>query len=270
MNNSLKFLQASVLRNTFDYSLSFLNTLSSSTIESSYYQKILSPNQIIVRKKQKSRIASMKNYNSSSRPNKHLHLLVHGSKGGKIHSSLCSLVDELRTRGKRSVSIEALTNQNPQRIDAGNRSILLVPLFLLPGNHVVLDVPTIFKRYTSEGANIKLYPFLGSSPLWLSLLGDFVTKQNTTVRPALIHHPVNSARSNYFLRNLERFLKIPVISGAKWNQDGPSMWEKFFPVPYILTPNKNVQVILNGFQQKSLLENEIIRFELVNILGNLP
>ena len=117
---------------------------------------------------------------------------------------------------------------------------------------------------------MRLFPFLGSSLLWLSLLGDFVNKQNTTVRPALIHHPVNTTSSNKFLRNLERFLKIPLISGANWNQDSANMMKTFFPIPYILTPNKNVQINLDGFQQKSLLENDTIRYELVNILGNLP
>jgi len=63
-------------------------------------------------------------------PPHHLHLLVHGSRGGEIHPSLLSLVDQLKKLKNRSVSIEALTDDNPEQIDIGNRSVFLVPLFL--------------------------------------------------------------------------------------------------------------------------------------------
>ena len=270
MNNSLKFSYHSILESRFNHSTSRLNKSSSSIIESLHHNKILNTNQIIHRNELKPKIAIFEKNTSKHSSQNHLHLLVHGSTGGKIHTSLYSLVEELRKRMKRSVSIEALTDPNPKNINAGNRPVLFVPLFLLPGNHVLLDVPTIFKRYTKEGLNIKLFPFLGSSLSWLSLLGDFVNKQNTLVKPALIHHPVNTPSSKEFLRNIERFLKIPLISGARWNQDSSDMLKKFFPIPYILTPNKNVQIKFNGFQRNSLLENENIRYEIVDFLGKLP
>ena len=104
----------------------------------------------------------------------HLHLLVHGSKGGEIHSSLISAVDQLKRFKHRSVSIEALTQDDPPQVDIGKKSMLLVPLFLLPGNHVCTDVPKIFKRFKEDGKNIKLFPFLGSLHPWLSLIGDWI------------------------------------------------------------------------------------------------
>ena len=200
----------------------------------------------------------------------HLHLLVHGSRGGEIHPSLLSLVDQLKQHKNRSVSIEALTDDNPEQIYIGNRSMFLVPLFLLPGSHVCFDVPKIFKRLQEEGQNIKLFPFLGSYMPWLSLIDDLITNQNSFVKPALIHHPVSSETSSAFLKSLENFLNIPLYSWSRWNQDTFKKEKKHLPIPYLLTPNKNVEIDSQGQQLKSLLEIDIIHLGLVNILGNLP
>ncbi len=200
----------------------------------------------------------------------HLHLLVHGSRGGEIHSSLLSLVDQLKKHKNRSVSIEALTDDNPEQIDIGNRSMFLVPLFLLPGSHVCIDVPKIFKRFKDEGQNIKLFPFLGSYMPWLSLIDDLITSQSSFVKPALIHHPVSSDTSSVFLNSLEKFLNIPLYSWPRWNQDTLKKEKNYLPIPYLLTPNKNVEIDSQGEQLKSLLEIDIIHRGLVNILGNLP
>ena len=203
-------------------------------------------------------------------PPHHLHLLVHGSRGGEIHPSLLSLVDQLKKHKNRSVSIEALTDDNPKQIDLGNRSMFLVPLFLLPGSHVCIDVPKIFKRFKDDGQNIKLFPFLGSYMPWLSLIDDLITSQSSLVKPALIHHPVSSDTSSAFLKSLENFLNIPLYSWSRWNQDIFNKEKNYLPIPYLLTPNKNVEIDSKGEQLKSLLELEIIHLGLVNILGNLP
>ena len=203
-------------------------------------------------------------------PPHHLHLLVHGSRGGEIHPSLLSLVDQLKKHKNRSVSIEALTDDNPKQIDLGNRSMFLVPLFLLPGSHVCIDVPKIFKRFKDDGQNIKLFPFLGSYMPWLSLIDDLITSQSSLVKPALIHHPVSSDTSSAFLKSLENFLNIPLYSWSRWNQDIFNKEKNYLPIPYLLTPNKNVEIDSKGEQLKSLLELEIIQLGLVKILGNLP
>ena len=200
-------------------------------------------------------------------PPHHLHLLVHGSRGGAIHSSLLSLVDQLKKHKNRSVSIEALTDDNPKQIDLGNRSMFLVPLFLLPGSHVCIDVPKIFKRFKDDGQNIKLFPFLGSYMPWLSLIDDLITSQSSLVKPALIHHPVSSDTSSAFLKSLENFLNIPLYSWSRWNQDIFNKEKNYLPIPYLLTPNKNVEIDSKGEQLKSLLELEIIHLGLY-LLGN--
>ena len=200
----------------------------------------------------------------------HLHLLVHGSRGGEIHPSLLSLVEQLKTCKNRSVSIEALTEDNPVKIDIGDRPIILVPLFLLPGTHVCIDVPSIFKRFKEDGQNIKLFPFLGSFLPWLSLIDDLIKSQSPLVKPALIHHPVPSANARDFLQSVEKLLNIPLYTWSRWNQDFFNSEKKYVPIPYLLTPNKNVEIVSNGKPLKSLLEIEIIHRGLVKILGNLP
>ena len=220
--------------------------------------------------------SSSTHYKSSLLPNRvnceshHLHLLVHGSRGGEIHPSLHLLVEQLKNHKNRSVSIEALTDENPERIDIGRRSMFLVPLFLLPGSHVCFDVPKIFNRLKDDGKNIKLFPFIGSFLPWLSLIGDLIINQSPLVKPALIHHPVSSDTSGAFLKALEKFLNIPLYPWSRWNQDIFHRQKNHFPIPYLLTPNKNVEIDCKGEQLKSLLELEIIHLGLVNILGNLP
>ena len=200
----------------------------------------------------------------------HLHLLVHGSKGGEIHSSLISTLDQLKRYKNRSVSIEALTQEVPPQVEVGKKSMLLVPLFLLPGTHVRSDVPKILKRFQDDGKNIKLFPFLGSFRPWLSLIGNWINNHSPFDKPALIHHPVSSDTSSVFLKSLENVLDTPLYSWSKWNQDISHSDKNYFPIPYFLTPNKNVEIESKGKQLKSLLEIEMIQRGLINILGHLP
>ena len=204
------------------------------------------------------------------RTHHHLHLLVHGSKGGEIHSSLISIIEQLKRYKNRSVSIEALTQEVPPKVDIDKKSMLLVPLFLLPGTHVCNDVPKIVKRFQDDGKNIKLFPFLGSFHPWLSLIGDWINNHSSLDKPALIHHPVSSETSSVFLKSLENVLEIPLYSWIRWNQDNLYGEKNYFPIPYFLTPNKNVEIDSKGKQLKSLLEIEMIHRGLINILGNLP
>ena len=200
----------------------------------------------------------------------HIHLIVHGSRGGEIHSSLISIVDQLKKNKNRSVSIEALTQENPPHLEIGKKSMLLVPLFLLPGTHVCNDVPKIFKRFQDESKNIKLFPFLGSCHPWLSLIGDWISNHSSFDNPALIHHPVSSETSSFFLKSLESTLGLPLYSWSKWNREILYAEKNHFPIPYFLTPNKKVEIDSKGKQIKSLLEITMIHQGLINILGNLP
>jgi len=209
-------------------------------------------------------------YRINQETHHHLHLLVHGSKGGEIHSSFISAVDQLKKYKNRSVSIEALTQDDPPQVDIGQKSMLLVPMFLLPGTHVCADVPKVFKRFKEDGKDIKLFPFLGSFLPWLSLIGDWISNHSSLDKPALIHHPVSSETSSFFLKSIENVLDIPLYSWLRWNQDILYSDKNYFPIPYFLTPNKNIEIDSKGKQLKYLLEIEMIHRGLVNLLGNLP
>ena len=71
-------------------------------------------------------------------------------------------------------------------------------------------------------------------------------------------------------KSLEKFLNIPLYSWSRWNQDTVKKEMNYLPIPYLLTPNKNVEIDSKGEQLKSLLEIDIIHRGLVNILGDLP
>ncbi len=73
-----------------------------------------------------------------------------------------------------------------------------------------------------------------------------------------------------FLKSLEKFLNIPFYSWSRWNQDIFYGEKNYLPIPYLLTPNKNVEIDNKGEQLKSLLEIEVIHRGLFNLLGNLP
>ena len=148
--------------------------------------------------------------------------------------------------------------------------VFLVSLFLLHGCHLCIDVPKIFKRFKEEGQNIKLFPFLGSFLSWLSLIDYLICNQSPLVKSVLIHHSVSSDTSCVFLKSLERYLNVLLFSWSSVNQGIFNVEKNCFPIPYLLTPNKNVEIDSKGEQLKSLLEIDIIHRGLVNILGNLP
>ena len=269
------------MKSTFEPSSSVLGRASSQNL--SLNEIICSGDSIVSHDLTFTKLAETTN-TSSGTPNKlsllpnrtncghhhHLHLLVHGSRGGEIHSSLISLVDQLRKYKNRSVSIEALTQDKPSQIDIGTKSMFLVPLFLLPGTHVCTDVPKIFQRFKEDGHNIQLFPFLGSLHPWLSLIDDWISNHSSFDKPALIHHPVASEVSTTFLKSLEILLNIPLYSWSRWNHDICDGDNSCCPIPYFLTPNKNVEIESKGEQLQSLLEIDVIHRGLVNILGNLP
>lgn len=64
--------------------------------------------------------------------------------------------------------LEALQMQ----VDQGAQSIRIIPLFLVPGNHVTRDIPRIIETFKSENPQIKITvePFLGEHPDFKKLL----------------------------------------------------------------------------------------------------
>ena len=78
-----------------------------------------------------------------SRPSRDLRLVIHGSAGGEVHNLFKYLVREVQHLRGTHVDLEVLTQENPKA--SSSSSILLIPLFLLPGKHVLNDIPKIFR-----------------------------------------------------------------------------------------------------------------------------
>ena len=92
-----------------------------------------------------------------SKPLKDLRLVIHGSAGGEVHHLFKYLVREVEHLRGTHVDLEVLTQKNPKA--SSSSSILLIPLFLLPGKHVQNDIPKIFRRLSKQGIETQLVPF---------------------------------------------------------------------------------------------------------------
>ena len=69
--------------------------------------------------------------------------------------------------GKPNI-LEALQEQ----ADRGEKNIRVIPLFLVPGNHVSRDIPSLIEAFRKKNPQIKLSvePFLGEHPDFKKLL----------------------------------------------------------------------------------------------------
>ena len=140
-----------------------------------------------------------------SKPSRDLRLVIHGSAGGEVHHLFKYLVRKVQHLRGTHVDLEVLTQENPKA--SSSSSILLIPLFLLPGKHVLNDIPKIFRRLSNQGIDTQLVPFLGSWPYWISILKYFVNLKSHNEKSILLHHPINSGEyGNSYLENLNRIL----------------------------------------------------------------
>jgi sirohydrochlorin ferrochelatase len=144
-------------------------------------------------------------------------LVVHGRSGGVIPTELQTLASELAHRRGTPVLLQALTAACPDALPqslalapgAGDQTLTLVPLMLLPGGHVRQDIPAIAKHWRAlpgVGA-IRRRPFIGAWPLWQQALAAEAAQLRTAAlvrspRPALLHHPLEGALARRFLDHL--------------------------------------------------------------------
>ena len=136
-------------------------------------------------------------------------LVVHGRSGGEVPAELVELAAELERRRGSPVRLQALTAEQPPEVDQLRRNaslLTLVPLFLLPGNHVRQDLPAIAARWRRSGP-VRRLPFLGSWPLWQRGLAEEVAAIAASSPidgpPRLLHHPLEGVLAGRFLAHLE-------------------------------------------------------------------
>ena len=166
-----------------------------------------------------------------SKPSRDLRLVIHGSAGGEVHHLFKYLVRKVQNLRGTHVDLEVLTQENPKA--SSSSSILLIPLFLLPGKHVLNDIPKIFRRLSNQGIDTQLLPFLGSWPYWISTLKYFVNLKSHNEKSILLHHPINSGEDgNSYLKNLNRILEIPIISWTQWHGVSDNSDQTYTPIPF--------------------------------------
>lgn len=151
-------------------------------------------------------------------------LVVHGRQGGEIPAVYQELADALQKRRRAPVLVQALTGATPKadiRLwQAASRTggLTMVPLLLLPGDHVRRDLPVIAASWRAALAagpldaplpKLRRLPFLGAWPHWQQLLAQQF-QQQAAGRPWLwLHHPLRGPLAERYLRHLAARLGRP-------------------------------------------------------------
>jgi len=204
-------------------------------------------------------------------------LLVHGRAGGVIPAEWQSLAWELGQCRGSPVRLQALTAQDFATPDPQLflPHLTLVPLFLLPGAHVRVDVPAITSAWKGWGA-VRRLPFLGAWPQWQQILAAEVMalqqdKETNRETIFMLHHPVEGALAHRYLSHLE------TISGARCmptpNDDQGSGVDELTAngatLPLTLAESR-LSEKLDGLSNRTLLARPRCREKLLELLTALP
>lgn len=119
---------------------------------------------------------------------------------------LQELAAELEQRRRAPVRLQALTGVAPPAQElrpAGSAGVWLVPLLLLPGSHVRVDVPAIADHWRASGP-LRRWPFLGAWPAWQQALAEELAGLGGEAEPLLLHHPLDGHLAARYLQTLAR------------------------------------------------------------------
>lgn len=134
-------------------------------------------------------------------------LVVHGRAEGLLPGEVQELAAELERRRGAPVALRPLTLGDPAPPPPrGERPLGVVPLLLLPGNHVRHDLPVILAELRRHGP-VRRWPFLGAWPRWQQALAAESAALAAAAggrRPLLLHHPLEGALAERYLRHLGR------------------------------------------------------------------
>lgn len=173
-------------------------------------------------------------------------LLAHGRAGGLAPAELTDLVDELARRRGGRVMLQLLTAAD----DGGSWAaaevpapLTLVPLFLLPGEHVRHDVAAVAAAWRRRGWPLRRLPYLGAWPAWQQGLAQALAEQRSAgLSPLLLHHPLSGPLAGRHGEALTRWLGVPCrpwdgagAAGAAAYMEGQS---PMVPVPLALATNR--------------------------------
>lgn len=207
-------------------------------------------------------------------------LVVHGRQGGVIPALYQDLAQELQARRRAPVLLQALTGDAPP-IDARLRQataraggLTVVPLLLLPGEHVRRDVPAIAAGWrdalaASETAatvsKLRRVPFLGAWPGWQQLLARELPSIARGRSWIWLHHPLQGPLAHRYLRHLGRILGRPGQAAA---EPGSERWDhRDDGQPLLLAP---LGLAPNRFSESLRMEPSVPSQEVLPPLLELP
>ena len=157
-------------------------------------------------------------------------LVVHGRQGGLIPAALQQLAAELEQRRGAPVLVQALTAITPDGDGsfwlAARRAgaLTLVPLLLLPGEHVRSDLPAIAAGWHQRSAAggeatvaVCRLPFLGAWRQWQQLLVATWAELAQGRSLLWLHHPLQGALSDRYLNHLAAVLGYPGAAASYSN-----------------------------------------------------
>jgi sirohydrochlorin cobaltochelatase len=110
-------------------------------------------------------------------------LVAHGSRNARAQAAHTDLVEAVTTASGAQVTaayLELATPSVPDAIAAavggGATTVRILPCFLHPGNHVLVDLPGIAEQAhrTHPGVLIEMLPHLGADPALVALLARAV------------------------------------------------------------------------------------------------
>jgi hypothetical protein len=173
-------------------------------------------------------------------------LLAHGRAGGLAPAELTELVKALgRHRGGR-VMLQLLTDAGGGEVQAAAEvpaPLTLVPLFLLPGEHVRHDVAAIAAAWRRRGWPLRRLPYLGAWPAWQQGLAQALADQRSAgLAPLLLHHPLSGPLAARHGDALARRLGVPCRPWDGTGTDGAAAYMEgqppMVPVPLALATNR--------------------------------
>ena len=179
-------------------------------------------------------------------------LVVHGRRGGVIPDEVRALASAVEQRRGAPVLLQALTAEPPQAgagfLNAAQRAqmVTLVPLLLLPGGHVRVDLNAISgdwrRRLASQqGVALQRRSFLGAWPAWQQVLAAQL-RQVAGGKPCCwLHHPLDGELAHRYVALLSQVLGCPGVSApysAAMDQLGPVAANSTVVQPLTLAANR--------------------------------
>ena len=196
-----------------------------------------------------------------------IRLVVHGRSHGVVPPCISECADRLQERRSAPVQLEVLTSDDC--VPSPSEPVWLIPLLLMPGSHVRIDLPVIRCRLAESQPQITLLPFLGAWPVWWSLVRRDLARVAARSDLILIHHPLRSGVADRFLPTLAQRLGHPLIAFEDWPAYAARV-PHAKPFPLVLAPNRMSAELSPPAVAAPLLERPLLRDGLIDLLAALP